>query len=125
MSTENNTERRKFTRIHFDADTLLIHQDNEYQVHLEDISFKGLLISSDEPLPLSSGEHALFKVQLGDLLLEIPAELTHSHEGSNRYGFKMENLELETMTHLRRLVELNLGDEALFERELDQLIPKD
>jgi hypothetical protein len=34
-------------------------------------------------------------------------------------------MEIDSITHLRRLVELNLGDEALLERELEQLLSDD
>ncbi|MGB0466282.1 MAG: PilZ domain-containing protein [Pontibacterium sp.] len=121
MSQNTSAERRRFTRVNFDAQTTILHQGSSYNVQLADISFKGLLITSDTPLPIASGDHCLIQLQLGDQLLSMPAQLTHNE--SDHYGFKIGNLDIDTITHLRRLVELNLGDESLFERELEQLLP--
>lgn len=122
MSTQDtSSERRQFTRISFDANTVIRLNDTAYKVQLADISFKGLLLTSEDTLPLSTNDNILVEVHLGDLTLEMPAFLTHHENG--HYGFRMEHLDIDTMTHLRRLVELNLGDETLFERELEQLLP--
>jgi hypothetical protein len=37
-------------------------------------------------------------------------------------GLACRNIDLDSVTHLRRLVELNLGDVALLERELSALV---
>lgn len=114
-------ERRRFTRIHFDAQTEVCYQGEQQAVQLMDISFNGLLIQSVSPLPVTKGETAEVQIYLGDNLLKIPVEL--AHRDNDHYGFRMENLDIDCATHLRRLVELNLGDEKLFERELEHLIP--
>jgi hypothetical protein len=44
-------------------------------------------------------------------------EATIVHHLANYYGLVCRDIDLESVTHLRRLVELNLGDEALAERE--------
>lgn len=37
-------------------------------------------------------------------------------------GFECQHIDLDSISHLRRLVELNLGDEELLERELALLV---
>jgi hypothetical protein len=37
-------------------------------------------------------------------------------------GFQVQYIDLDSATHLRRLVELNLGDPALLEREFENLL---
>jgi hypothetical protein len=37
-------------------------------------------------------------------------------------GLRCDRLDVDSMSHLRRLVELNLGDPALLERDLQSLI---
>jgi hypothetical protein len=119
--TTPNTERRRFTRIDFDARTELQQGDHIYEVTLIDISFNGILIKSARPLNLSLGEEAFATIHLqGDnLSIRTPVSLTHKHE--DEYGFLIENLDLDSLTLLRRLVELNLGEPSLLERELDHL----
>ncbi len=36
--------------------------------------------------------------------------------------FRCEHIDIDSITHLKRLIELNLGDEALLHRELAHLI---
>ncbi len=116
-------ERRRFTRIQFDAKTELETGNGSWPVQLADISFKGLLLTSAAPLDLHIGDSAVAVIYLAgdELVMRLPATLTHLHD--NHYGFSLKELEIEAMTHLRRLVELNLGDQRLFERELEQLQP--
>lgn len=120
-SNEVAQDRRRFTRIQFDADTRLSFAGQTFDVQLIDISFKGLLLRSDSDLPCTVGDTCTIHVTLGENLLQFPAALTHKEDG--QYGFRTDQLDIDTATHLRRLVELNLGDEALFERELEQLLP--
>jgi len=45
-----------------------------------------------------------------------------AHIDPTRIGFICEHIDLDSITHLKRLVELNLGDEELLHRELSSLI---
>ncbi|WP_067984015.1 PilZ domain-containing protein [Neptuniibacter pectenicola] len=124
MTTPDN-ERRRFTRIDFDASTELQKGDHLYMVTLVDISFNGILVKSDTPLKLALGDEALATIRLqgDDVAIRTPVILTHQNE--QEYGFLIENLDLDSLTLLRRLVELNLGDPTLLERELDHFFATD
>ena len=41
------------------------------------------------------------------------------------FGLICRNLDIDSATHLRRLVELNLGDPKLLERELSALVTEE
>jgi hypothetical protein len=49
----------------------------------------------------------------------MKAVVAHIEKGSA--GFRCDKIEAESAVHLRRLVELNLGDEELLHRELAAL----
>lgn len=119
--TTTETERRRFTRITFDATTELEHEGNKWEVKLVDISFNGILVKSEQTLALSKGDEVQATIHLlgNDITIKTPATLAHKRE--LEYGFLIENLDLDSLTQLRRLIELNLGDEALLEREMDHL----
>ncbi len=121
MSTPDNN-RRRFTRIHFDAATDLHHNGVDIPVRLMDISFKGVLIESDQQLPLEPGDQVDATIHLLGNDVTIKAPITLKHQEDNRYGFALSQLDLDSLTLLRRIVELNLGEEALLERELEQLL---
>jgi hypothetical protein len=44
------------------------------------------------------------------------------HREGHQVGLRCREIDIESIAHLRRLVELNLGDEDLLERELSALI---
>lgn len=119
--TSNETERRRFTRIHFDAATEIHFQDQSWDVKLVDISFNGVMVKSEQPLPLKKGDVVDIIIHLlgNDVVIRTPAVMAHHCDQDS--GFLIENLDLDALTQIRRLVELNLGDEALLERELEHL----
>ncbi len=122
MNTQ--TERRRFTRIPFDAECELHSPNGSAVVQLIDISLRGALVEAAHGLPIQEGEKASLHLYLAnDILITIPAALTHIE--APYYGFTAEEMDIDSITHLRRLVELNLGDESLLERELEQLINAD
>lgn len=118
---KSGAEPRRFTRIHFDARTEILCAGQKLEVQLIDISFKGLLLKSSRQLLSSPGEQLNVQIHIGEHLLNLPVELAHTH--NDLYGFRLKELSIDNATHLHRLVELNLGDEALFERELEHLMP--
>ncbi|MNL44802.1 Cyclic diguanosine monophosphate-binding protein [compost metagenome] len=50
----------------------------------------------------------------------MDVQLTHQDNG--QLGFECRHISLESIERLRRLIELNLGDQAELERELGALI---
>jgi len=117
-------EQRHFTRIPFNASTTLINSRTGKKITAEllDISFKGVLISKPANWEGINGEHYTVHFQLAGDEVEINLAVMAVHSEEDHIGFKTEHMDLDTATHLRRLVELNLGDENLLERELSELI---
>ena len=117
-------EQRHFTRIPFNASATIVSSrtDHKNTAELIDISFKGVLISKPDDWQGTKGEHYTVNLQLAGHEVEINLEVINIHEENNHIGFKTEHMDIDTATHLRRLVELNLGDESLLERELSELI---
>jgi hypothetical protein len=117
-STAEN--RRAFTRIFFDAETVISQGGESWPVELIDISLHGLLIKDPgdmHVLPDSLMEACIHLA--GDL--EIHMRLHIAHREGNRLGLECDDMDIDSMTHLRRLVELNTGDLALLEREISAL----
>lgn len=118
---EQSSERRRFRRIAFDAITTLAQNGREWPVQLLDLSLKGLLVQrpahwhghSDEPFDVD--------VQL-DKDTRVSMQVRLAHADHDQLGFVCEHIDLESISHLRRLIELNLGDPAELERELGALL---
>ncbi len=120
--TDMQQERRRFTRIEFDAETELVSGGQRWSVELFDISLHGLLIREPENFQAATGDRFDVIVHLNgsDIKLHLPVTLVRL---SPPYlGMECGAIDLESLTHLRRLVELNIGDESLLERELESLV---
>ena len=114
--------RRQFSRIQFSTGARLSILGHEYPVAVEDISLKGALLRPQGETVLHIGTHAILQLHLEAHGPLIRMEGYVAHSGNDHYGFACEKIDLDSITHLRRLVELNLGDAPLLERELGALL---
>lgn len=103
-------DKRHFRRIPFEAEMMVAVGDHSWSCQLLDLALKGVLLESSAVLPLAQGTVANLSLPLpgSTIVLDFEAELVHCEE--NRLGFKFLHENLETLTHLRTLLELNTGD---------------
>lgn len=117
----NEQDRRRFTRIHFDAECEVHYSGGAIVMQLIDISLRGVLMQFNHPLSLDIGGEAEINIYLAnDVLIRMKTQLNYAD--APNYGFFVKEIDLDSMSHLRRLLELNLGDEGLLERELEQMV---
>jgi PilZ domain len=116
------TEHRRFTRVPFQASVRLHSSDGVEQGELLDISLKGILIA--RPLDWSPriGEPVEIEIALADSDVMIRMQATLAHLEAERAGFTCHHIDLDSASHLRRLIELNLGNETQLQRELHAMI---
>ncbi len=114
-------ERRQFSRIPFDADLQLTGAGHHWEPELLDVSLKGLLIRTPEDWEVADGSQLHAILTLDDQETVIRMDVQVAHVESDRIGLGCVHIDLDSITHLRRLVELNLGDAALLDRELAAL----
>ena len=121
---DSDNQRRHLTRIPFDVDFRIIEADKpvSYSGHVIDLSLKGALIERPAALPIKLDDIMMLELLLGsgDLHIEMQVRVAHLHE--HAIGVVCEHLDLESMTHLCRFLELNLGSHALLERELGEML---
>lgn len=117
----NGSERRRFTRVGFDAATHITQNDLSLEAHLVDISLSGLLVETPNNYQLRSDQTAQVQIRLSDdVEINMIASLVHSSD--HVLGFHCESIDMDSVTHLRRLVELNIGEDGASDRELSQLL---
>jgi len=118
-----NTESRHFSRIQFSIPVTLSRPDNSqsWKCNLIDISLHGALISAPSNWNGVVGDIYLIDLFLGkDSNITMEARTVHIEPHS--LGFSCQHIDLDSVTHLRRLVELNLGNEEILEREFSELL---
>lgn len=121
-ATVNN--RRRFQRIAFDAATELLQGSHRWDVKLLDLSLKGLLVRCPAGWDGDPGHPFLANITLAsDIQVQVEVDLARTLDG--QLGFVCRHIDLDSISHLRRLVELNLGDQSLLERELAALGEED
>ena len=122
--TQPDSQRRHFTRIPFDAKYKLhsTNTDKHWNGNIIDLSLHGVLIKRPGNLQTSRDDKFILDLILNanDVNIQMEVHVAHSHD--NFIGFECEHIDLDSMTHLRRVLELNLGDPMLLERELNEII---
>lgn len=114
-------DKRRFTRVPFSVPVQLVSADGSWQCQLLDISLKGILTTLPKHWRGGIGGHYLVELPLENSGICIRMEVTVSHIEEDHAGFRCEHIDLESISHLRRLVELNIGDATILDRELNEL----
>lgn len=114
--------RRRFDRINFGGEAYLSEDGvNETQVELLDLSLHGALIKAHDDF---NTKDPIIRYHLRVPLspeLDIVVDVTIARVMQDQIGLQIAQMELESAQHLRRLVELNLGNEELLNRNLAAL----
>jgi hypothetical protein len=115
-------QRRHFFRVLFKAPVTLRWSAGEATCALRDLSLKGALVCPATPFRLAAGTPCRLELPLGadrNDCIAMDGEVAHVHD--EVVGIRCTAIDLDSITHLRRLVELNCGDAAELQRELSAL----
>lgn len=118
---ESEQERRQFTRFPFDGTVSFDYQGTSYQCDLIDISLQGALMEMKDEWVLGRVPNIDFDLQLNDHAVEVKFKGSIVHVKGSQIGINCEHIDIDSASHLKRLVELNLGDSLLLARELSAM----
>jgi hypothetical protein len=115
---------RKFVRIPFNTDVQLRLSDRTLTVQLMDIALKGALVQSDAAQTLALNDSCRLRLPLADdgEGLTMTGKIVHLE--APLIGIECLDIDVVSLTRLRRLIELNSGDPALIDRDLTRLFAK-
>ena len=122
MNQATPSEQRVHQRVLFDTLATVHINANDMTTHLIDISLKGALIKKPDAWTAQVGDHGQLRIVLSDNISAINMDIKVAHIEDDHVGFHCEHIDIDSITHLRRLVELNVGDTEILERELSALI---
>lgn len=113
-------ERRRFSRIVYNAPAELCQGQLKVSCSIMDLSLHGLLLSAIvEPVETTKSVDIFFRLPESDITVSLQA---HVVEVSDRYTrVSIEHIDIDSISHLKRLIELNVGDEQLLHRDIEQL----
>ena len=112
-------DKRYFSRINFAAQSQIEVNDKVYSGELLDLSLRGALLNFKENIPLNMNDSCTLTIHpnSSEIKLIFDAVLVHIHQ--NHLGFKFISEDVGTMTHLRNLLSLNVGDYDKITDELE------
>jgi len=114
-------DKRHFTRIKFDVEASLSCLPFNWDTPLIDISLHGALVSKPSDCNIQKDDLVTLKLPLSDSSVQIVMTGKAAHIGIDHIGIVCDYMDIESATHLRRMVELNTGSSSLLERELTAL----
>ena len=118
---EPNQERRRFDRIATDKPLLVMDGGSAHRGYVRDVSLRGILFSLADSWRPQPGEHLRVRIELDGELCCIDAEGEVAHVEADQVGLHCLSVDVESAGKLRRMVELNLADPDLLERNLAEL----
>lgn len=123
VSVMDNESRRQFYRTDFKVDGAFFIDGKKIGLVLSNISLKGALtvLNADSPLPPKQTGKLEIYLPHSDIVLTIGNACLIRQSEENESAFVFNEIDAESMIHLRRLLELNSVYEGEIERELPRL----
>lgn len=112
---------RRFARILFQVPARISIGGAHRPCEILDLSLKGALVSLRDTAGLRSGQSCTleFALDTGETAIAMDCDIRHVEK--DQLGLYCREIDLDSITHLRRLLELNLGEPEELEREFSAL----
>ncbi|MFS1459843.1 PilZ domain-containing protein [Vibrio lentus] len=114
-------ERRQFSRVIYQVPTEISQGQVNVSGSVQDLSLHGLLIQCDKWQQLSHDAPVQVSFQLTNSDINIQLEATIVSTINTSMRLRIEHLDIDSISHLKRLIELNVGDDELLYREIEHL----
>lgn len=117
----SGNEKRHFSRVPFISSVHILFDEKDVECGLLDISLKGLLIELPENFTINKNTlYSLTLVLSEKVIISMQAKLIHSE--ANHYGLEWVDIDIDSLTILRRLLELNSIEADEIHREIGELV---
>lgn len=122
MKTTPVNDLRHYSRIPFAAEVQLHLRGQMIRVQLVDIALKGALVQTDTVHALELHEPCRLVLPLAGEGVVMAGRIVHLN--GPHIGIECQDIDITSLTRLRRLLELNTGDAELMDRELSHLFAR-
>lgn len=116
-----SAERRRFQRAVFHGPAQFSALGRELTVMMLDVSLRGALIEHGGAIAVHAGQKCELRIELGPTTV-ITMEVSVAHLEGHRIGLRCEHIDIDSLTHLRQLVERNVSDPEALDRDLATLV---
>ena len=115
-------DHRTVHRVSFVQEAVLYANGEAVPVKLLDISLMGALVALEAPADVAVGGECGMTLTLGpDVALELAGEVVRTGKDGRRLGISWDSMDVDSASHLRRLLELNLGDHELLGQDIEAM----
>ena len=111
-------EKRQINRVAFMTSAQLRQGDKCWDTQIFDLSLKGALIQYPTDFEGDLHEQFALEFRLEGVQMFIKPTGHIVHNNNHRLGFCIDNIDIDSVTQLKQLMGLNLGDEYLLERDM-------
>ncbi|WP_119395557.1 PilZ domain-containing protein [Salinibius halmophilus] len=116
------TERRLFSRVAYRAPAVITCHETTVTCQVIDMSLHGICTSKPEmDFAVDPSELVQISVNIPDSNIQLLMDAMLVSFDDSHLRFEIQQIDLESITYLKRMVELNIGDESLLHRELEHL----
>jgi hypothetical protein len=115
------TDKRHFTRFPIEGSAAIATGSVLAGARLLDLSLKGALVERPAHWQPHPDEHCRLSITLQGAESPVQMECRVAHVEDSQVGFHCLSIDLDSISFLRRMVELNTGEPAVLERELSAL----
>lgn len=114
-------ERRRFSRIVYQNQAVLTQGSTKINALISDLSLHGLLVTSEQSALLDSDKQVDvdFSLSGSDVSIQLVGNIVGLN--NNVIRICIDHIDIESIGHLKRLVELNVGDDELLHRDIEHL----
>ncbi len=114
-------ERRRFSRIVYQTQATLTQESIVVNALVCDLSLHGLLLTSEQSDQLDTDKQVDVEFSLAgsDVTIQLVGNIVGLN--NNVIRVSIDHIDIESIGHLKRLVELNVGDDDLLHRDIEHL----
>lgn len=114
-------DKRHFHRVAHDAGATLTRGGQVWPCTVEDLCLNGCLIELEQNGAIEPERVHHLSIHLTEAI-HIEMEVVLAHQAGKLVGCRCVGIDSDSIGQLRRLIELNLGDSRLLERDMRELI---
>ncbi len=113
-------DKRIFQRVLFSHDAKLIFNNKDLTIQVLDLSLDGFLCNKPTESNIEIDEKVTLELQLDqDRKIVMVSKVVHVE--TSYLGLKCLNIDIDSISELKRLIQLNLASDELLNRELSNL----
>ncbi|CAG19060.1 PilZ domain-containing protein [Photobacterium profundum] len=114
-------ERRHFMRIIYQSSATLSQANDEWTATVCDLSLQGILLTRPTDWQPNHDTHYSVRFCLHECDIELVMDTQLVRHCNDYLRMRIHHMDIDSASHLKRLVELNIGTDELLHRELEQL----